>query len=159
MNLLLEKIKRVIPAANQRAHGFSDVERIASREKISIIVADYRPDILGYYATRRSKRSLEKFMMINARINSEPEKTFVGLHELGHHFLHAPITWRQPLRCIRSSSLTQSKYDKEADAFALIAMVPLWLLLEMQDTNFANIDPALVPFLIKRQKLWELHGV
>lgn len=159
MNLLLDKIKRVIPGANKRAHDFADVERIAKKERISIIVADYRPDILGYYTVRRVKRHRKQFMMINARISSEPEKTFVGLHELGHHFLHAPITWRQPLRCIRTTALTQSKYDQEADAFALIAMVPLWLLLEMQETSYASIDSDLMPYLIKRQKLWELHGI
>jgi hypothetical protein len=38
-------------------------------------------------------------------------------------------------------------------------MVPLWLLLEMQEMNYESIDPALAPFLIKRQKLWELHGI
>jgi Zn-dependent peptidase ImmA (M78 family) len=159
MNLLLEAIRRVLPTANIRAHDYRDVERIAKKERITIITASYHRDILGYYTTRRTRKQTKKFMMINSAIDTEAEKTFTGFHELGHHFLHAPLNWRQPLHCIRNVKVTQSKYDREADAFALIAMVPQWLLFELRDAGCSNITAELAPFLVKRQKLWELHGI
>lgn len=160
MNLLLDSIRRVLPKANRKAHDFDDVKQIARRERITLITgAAYRSDILGYYTTRKTANRIKKFIMINALLTSEAEKTFVGLHELAHHFLHAPIHWRQPLHCIRNNKKTQSKYDSEADAFALIAMIPLWLLIEMRETHYASIRPELEPFLTKRQKIWELHGI
>jgi Zn-dependent peptidase ImmA (M78 family) len=159
MNLLLDTIKSILPAANRKAHDFADVERLAKREKISIVLANYRPDILGYYTTRRNGSRLERFIMINSLLKNEPEKTFVGLHELGHHFLHAPISWRAPFYCRSTCELSKSKFDCEADAFALIAMIPTWLLIEMHDACFASLDPAMVPFLTRRQKLFETYWV
>lgn len=159
MNLLLNAIERVLPKVNKKAHDFSDVEKIAKRERIKLIITDYPPDILGYYATRSTPKRLKKFIMINARLTSEPERAFVGLHELAHHFFHTPISWRVPFYCRRACELTRSKFDCEADAFALIAMIPEWLLIELSETSFTSIDPALVPFLVRRQKLWETHRI
>lgn len=159
MNLLLDAIVRHLPKANKKAHDFSDVESIARKEHIALIVTEYRPDILGYYTTRRSSSKTKKFLMINALLRSEADRAFVGLHELGHHFLHAPISWRVPFYCRRICEATRSKYDSEADAFALIAMVPQQLLFEMQEASVSNIPPEMLPFLVRRQKLWELHGI
>ena len=158
MNLLLETIKRVLPDANKKAHDFDYAMRIARRERISIIIANYRSDVLGYYTTRRTKKRVRRFMMINANLN-EIDRTYTAHHELGHHFLHAPISWRMPFYCRRNLEITKSKFDCEADAFALIAMIPQWLLEECSLMSFSELDQRLVPYLKRRWTLWKEHAI
>jgi hypothetical protein len=84
-------------------------------------------------------------------------RTFIGLHELAHYFLHSPTSPKQWFYCRRIAERTRSKHDCEADAFALIAMLPYWMMMELNSDQ--DLHPALVDLCIRRKKLWEKHGI
>jgi Zn-dependent peptidase ImmA (M78 family) len=151
-------MKRAFPHLNSQPYTFEDVERITRRERIKLTICDYNPDILGYFCTRKTAQRVKKFIVINSRLDTIG-RTFIGLHELAHYFLHAPTSPRQWFYCRRIAERTRSKHDCEADAFALIAMLPYWMMIELSSTGYQDLHPALVDLCVRRQKLWEKHGV
>lgn len=158
MKLLLETMTRHFPRLNHKAYVWDDVEKIAKRHRINITIASYDPEILGYYCTRRTAKRIKKFIMVNSLLGIT-DRTFIGLHELGHFFLHVPVSSRQYFFCRRNAHLTESKQDCEANSFALIAMLPLWMLIEADGVNYADMDPGQVRMLHRRKQIWECWGV
>ena len=158
MNLLLETMTRHFPRLNHRAYDWEDVENVAARHRIHVTIAEYEPNILGYYCTRKTEKRVKKHIVINA-ILGPTDKTFVALHELAHYFLHVPVSSRQYFFCRKSANQIASKHDCEANAFALIAMLPLWMLIDAEGSGYAALDPGLVLLLQKRKLLWEAWGV
>ena len=159
MHITLNRMKRAFPKLNLKPYTFEDVEKIAKRERISVTVCEYSPDILGYYCTRKTSRAVKKFIVINSNLD-EVSRTFVGLHELVHHFLHAPASARQWLYCRRLAEGTAAKHDREADNMALIAMIPFWMLCEFEAVGVnPAYHPSLVELLHKRWKLWQQYSI
>jgi Zn-dependent peptidase ImmA (M78 family) len=158
MHITLNRMKQIFPKLNLISYTFADVERIAKRERINITICRYNPDILGYYCTRRTKRGIKRFIVINS-ILDETARTFVALHEIAHHFLHEPVSSRQWYYCRRNAERTNSKHDCEADSFALIAMIPASLLLELETMDASEIHPALAELCLKRKELRILKGI
>ena len=158
MNLLFPAMKKHFPKLNTKAYDFSDVELIAKRERIKLEICRYDPDILGYYCIRRTPKRKKKFIVIN-EILDQTNRTFVGLHELGHHFLHAPVTNLQWFYCRRNAKHLVDKHDCEADNLALLAMIPFWMLCEFEGSNHENVQPEFLPLFLKRKKLWEQWAI
>ena len=158
MNLLLETMTRHFPRLNHRAYGWEDIEQIAARHHIHVTIAEYEPNILGYYCTRKTAKRVKKHIVINAILGAA-DRTFTGLHELAHYFLHVPVSSREFFFCKRNAKQIISKHDCEANAFALIAMIPLWMLIDAEGAGYQDLDPGLVTFLKKRRAIWEEWGV
>lgn len=159
MHITLTSMKRAFPKLNRKPYTFSDVQHIASRERITVTICDYNPDILGYYCTRKTGRITKKFIVINSKLD-EVGRTFVGLHELVHHFLHSPASARQWLYCRRLAEGTAAKHDCEADNVALIAMIPFWMLCEFEAAGVnPAYHPSLVDLLHKRWKIWQQYSI
>lgn len=158
MELLLRTVEKQLPKFNVKAHTWEDVEKICRQRHVNLKVCEYGPDILGYFCIRRTAKRVKKFIVINS-ILDEINRTFTGLHELGHYFLHEPVWAGHWFYCSRNARFIQSKHDAEADAFALIAMVPLWMLMDLMAVNFSEIRPELLPLLKRRQILFEEHAV
>jgi uncharacterized protein DUF955 len=161
MHILIDRMKRAaFPKLNQKAYNFSDVERIAKRNRIHLTVCDYNPDILGYFCTRKTPKRTKKYIVINSMLG-EIGRTFIGLHELGHYFLHVPVSTRQWFYCRRMAENTRSKHDCEADSFALIAMIPAWMMIDMDASNYesALYHPALMDLCRRRKALWEKYAI
>jgi len=154
MHILLNRMKRPFPQLNFQPYTFEDVKRIAEKERINLTICDYDDDVLGYYCTRKTEKQTKKFIVINQKLD-EINRTFVGLHELAHHFLHIPASARQWLYCSRNANRIHAKNDCEANSFALIAMIPLWMMIDLDATGYQDIDPVLMKFCIQRKKLWE----
>lgn len=151
-------MKRAFPKLNLKAYTYEDVERIATKNRIKITICDYSPDILGYYCVRKTAKRTKRFIVLNSSLD-EIGRTFIGLHELAHYFLHVPTSPRQWFYCRRNAIRTHSKHDCEADAFALIAMIPIWMMIDLEASSAEDIHPALAELLIKRKALWEKHGI
>lgn len=158
MDFLLHRMQKSFPKLNLKAHTFEDVEAAAKKEHINLTVCEYDPEILGYYCTRKTPQRTKKFIVINSLLGAT-DRTFVGLHELGHYFLHVPVAARDYFYCRRNARLTEAKHDAEANAFALIAMIPLWMLIDHEATEFADLNPGFVQLLIKRKRLFEQYEI
>lgn len=158
MHILLTSMKRPFPKLNLKAYTFDDVERIARREHINLTVCDYNPDILGYFCTRKTEKQTKKFIVINSGLDTIG-RTFIGLHELAHYFLHVPTSPKQWFYCRRNAERTRSKHDCEANAFALIAMIPIWMMIDLDATGYQDIHPALVDLCVRRKQLWERYEI
>lgn len=158
MHFLLTTMKRRFPLLNQKQYCFEDVERVARREHIHIEVCDYDRDILGYYCTRKTPQRVKKYIILNEGLDLIT-KTFVSLHELAHHFAHIPPTATNWHYCRRTAKLSDSKNDCEADAFALIAMVPLPMLFELSRWSHEELSPQIIELCLRRKALYEQFEV
>lgn len=118
MNLAFRKLKGALPGLNKRPFTLADFYRICRREKIKVHEIPLR--VPGFYMVNRGHAHL----YLNSALRGVAF-LLAALHELGHHFLHAPPTrtvayfYRLP---------PNSKKELEAQAFALIALIPDWLL-------------------------------
>jgi Zn-dependent peptidase ImmA (M78 family) len=157
MDFLIEAMSRPFPKLNTKAHDFEDVQRITRKEHINLTITEYEPNILGYFCTRKTPKRTKRYIVINSLLD-DVDRTFIGLHELGHFYLHVPVSSRQYFYCKANAKRTQSKHDAEANAFALIAMIPLWMLIDLETVNFEDIDPKLIPYLKKRAHFYEQYG-
>ncbi|MBK8810689.1 MAG: ImmA/IrrE family metallo-endopeptidase [Acidobacteria bacterium] len=97
---------------------------------VRVIEADIRSK--GEYAIFRD----QAFIVVRRGL-SGPMRLWVGLHELGHHLLHAPVTHR-------FSRGTARRMDREANFFAAIAMIPTNLV----ESSLSEFDVTLPTGLI-----------
>lgn len=158
MELLLSAAEKHLAGFNRKAHSWEDIEKICKTKHVNLKVCEYGPDVLGYFCIRRTPRRTKRFIVVNSRLD-EIDRVFTGLHELGHFFLHEPVSAGHWFYCSRNAKLIQRKHDAEADFFALIAMIPLWMLIDLHAVNFVDIDPRLVPYLKKRLLIYHEFGV
>lgn len=158
MHFLLTTMKKRFPFLNHKPYCFEDVERVARREHIRIEICNYDRDILGYYCTRKTLKRVKKYIILNEGLDLIT-KTFVSLHELAHHFAHTPPTATNWHYCRRTAKLSDRKNDCEADAFALIAMIPLPLLWEMGELPAEELSPQITELCLRRKALFEQYEV
>lgn len=158
MELLISTMRIPFPQLNLRPHGIDDVRKAAKQEKIILKLARYPQGELGYYCIDKLKEKPTKHIIINQSLGPVM-RDFVSLHEIGHHFLHVPISSQEWFYCKKESKFRSNKFDCEADNFALIAMIPLPLLMELQAVNFDQINPELLPFCIRRLRIWEMFRI
>lgn len=79
------------------------------------------------------------------------KRLFAMYHELAHHLLHGGD---EP--CVAFMGLSDSKYESEADAFALVALMPKAQLAEIEifeDSRFAR------KLWRERQKILFYYGI
>lgn len=157
MNAAYSKLKKTFKKLNQREYTFDDFERIAKRQRIKIATYSMSENVRGYYSTDLRKVYRKKCIVFNDCL-SKYERLYVAFHELAHHFLHVTLSTKQTYFC-RAFELTEIKQDLEADALALIMMIPQKLLFEMAATNFEDVNPFFANLLIRRQAIYENFGV
>jgi Zn-dependent peptidase ImmA (M78 family) len=118
MNLAFRKLRRVVPDLNKRSFTLTDFYRICLREKVKVHEMPLR--VPGFYMTDRGKAHI----YLNSSLRGV-EFLLAALHELGHHFLHAP-----PMKTVAYFYRLppNSKKELEAQAFALVALIPDSLL-------------------------------
>jgi Zn-dependent peptidase ImmA (M78 family) len=104
---------------NKRAFTEEDVLRICRRERIELV--DYPTSgSLGFYMTCRGRH----FITVDSRLRGV-RRLYVLLHELAHHFLHAPPgAYAAHFFRLRPDS----KQEYEAEVFAAVALLPEPLL-------------------------------
>lgn len=158
MELLLQAIKKHLPGLNKVPYTFETVETICKRSHINLKICEYGPDILGYFCTRKTRKGVKKFIVINALLD-DIDRTFIGIHEMVHAFLHVQISTREYLYFKRSAQCKNCKHDAEANLIAHIALIPLSLLLDLHGVAFSEIDPRLMPYLKRRQQIYEMYGI
>ena len=120
MQILAHKIKKLAIGWNERP--FDEADFIAICRKFSITVTEMPLTMGGFYYRVRGR----DFIALDSRLRG-PKRLFVMFHELGHFLLHVP-----------DSGATanfhgvgrRTRKEKEADLFALCALMPKRLLIE-----------------------------
>jgi Zn-dependent peptidase ImmA (M78 family) len=121
MNLSLTKLFRCVPELNKRPLTDADLYRICRREKVKLHNIPLR--VPGFYMVIRGKPHI----YVNGSLRGVAW-LLAAFHELGHHLLHAPphstVAYFYKLK-------PNTKEENEAEAFALIALIPESLLLKL----------------------------
>lgn len=120
--VLASILKKKIPYWNEIPFTEDLFYQACKETAVAVIDADIRSK--GEYAILRSK----SFIVLRHGLTG-PLRLWVGLHELGHHLLHAPVTHRFSRGTVR-------RMDREANFFAAIAMIPSRLV----ERSVTNVD-------------------
>lgn len=140
MKQLLMRLER--HGIGTRAITEDDCFRIAEAEGIEIVWSDKKYSfyfhVLGHHCIVLPKRKRGLRLL------------FDFLHELGHHFVHAGD------EIAASFAIGHSKDEFEADAIALIAMIPKGKILEMAEMDGTRFGDKLWR---DRVRLYFLYGV
>lgn len=156
MHFAFSRMKKQFKKLNEKEYNFEDFQKIAKRQRIYVATYTMHDNVRGYYSNEIRKVYRKKYIVFNERL-SEFEHLYVAYHELAHHFLHASNTSKQTYFC-RLSELSESKYDAEADAIALIMLIPKKLLLDLHETSFEHINPFFQKLLVRRKAIYDLSG-
>lgn len=147
MNLLLAKFKPL--GWNRRALTEADFHRICRRERIS--VAEMPLPVPGYYMVCRGK----SFIVIDARQRGV-HWLYTAFHELAHHFLHVPDPNATAIYFRRAP---QSKAEFEAEAFAVVALIPEPLLRELLTLPVEEMNGFTRDMLEFRLQVLDIYGI
>jgi len=133
MQLLLERIDRLRIGWNERPLSQLDADELCRRLSVSL---DERPLTVDGFYYRLFDRD---FIAVNSRLPPH-KKLLVVFHELAHCMFHAPVSG--PAAGFHHVGRSTRK-EREADIFALCAMVPKpWLknrtLAELLDDGFSR---------------------
>jgi len=149
MNFSLEKFTSLDIGWNERPLNDADFYRLCRRFKITVEELPLRVE--GFYYCVLGRH----FIAVDSRL-PDRKKIFVMFHELAHYLLHAPnhnetASYHGVGRATRK--------ELEADAFALVALIPQnWLLTRTADAMIA--DDGISPEILRQRfQLFETHGV
>lgn len=144
MKYSLEKLKKY--GFNERQLSADDFYNICEVENITIIEMETST---SFYMTANNK----SFIILKKNLRGL-RRNFTQFHELAHHFLHGG-------RGITGAfyfGLLDNTQELEADALALIALIPL---PELKSYEFLEDHPNryAVKLFRERQRLYFLYGV
>lgn len=145
----LEKFTKLRIGWNDRPLTEADFHRLCRRFKITIEELPLR--VSGFYYCVSGRH----FIAIDSKLPTR-QKLFVMFHELAHYLMHAPD---QNATASYHGVGRQTRKEREADAFALIALIPkIWLETRSPDEMIR--DEGVTPDeLASRYALFESHGV
>lgn len=157
MHLLFIAMLGLLPKLNRHAYTFDDFERIAKRQRIRIAVTEYDQEIKGYYCVERRGSRRIPYIVINRHLD-DIQRTLTAFHELTHHALHVPVSAQHWYYCRRTAIAADRRQEYEADTIALIALLPLPLLLELADEDAAQLPPDMAELCRRRQQIFQRYG-
>ncbi len=158
MNLLFIAMLSALPKLNSRPMTYEDFEKAARRERVRVTLCNYSPEINGYYCVQRKGSRRIPHIVINSRLD-DLRRTFTGFHELAHHFLHVPVSAQHWYYCRRTAKVTDRKQECEANAVALMAIIPKKLMLELYEDGIDHVDPDLAELCRQRWEVYQQYGV
>ena len=120
MQLLAHKIKKLSLGWNERRFTERDFNAICRR--FSITVTEMPLTTGGFYYRVKGR----DFIAIDSRLQGA-KRLFVMFHELGHFLLHVPDTGAT---ANFHGVGRRTRKEKEADIFALCALIPKALLIQ-----------------------------
>lgn len=149
MNLILTRLFKSIPHLNRRQLTETDFYRLCRKERVNLREMPLRESIYGYYTNARGKA----YIVIN---RSLPQLRWleVAFHELGHHYLHAPV----PQSVFFDSQNLSHRQELEAQTLALLALIPKTTLEGIENDPDLIFDYPL-HLVEERIKLFRDFGV
>lgn len=149
MNLTLTRLLKSIPHLNRRALTEADFHKLCRRERITLVEMPLKSHLYGYYTNFMGKAVI----VINR--NLPPMRWLeVAYHELGHHYLHAPV----PKSVFFNSQNLTHRQETEAQTLALLALIPQPILKELESDADVIFDYPL-HLIEERIKLFQNHHI
>lgn len=123
MNLILSRLLKSIPHLNARELTERDFHKLCRTERVMLAEMPLKPHLYGYYTNVKGKGAI----ILNRNL---PKTRWleVAFHELGHHYLHAPV----PKSVFFDSQNLTHRQELEAQTLALLALLPLPVLKEIE---------------------------
>lgn len=150
MQLSTDRIREFFPDFNLRAHDEKDFWRAA--QDLKVVVQETPLIIEGYYEYKKKQH----YILINSNLNHF-DWLLTAFHELTHRILDVPYK-KSTLLLKRDLEKIKQKQERRAEDIALMFVIPLKMLLELQDTPFEELNPSLQKYLIQRQNVYERHS-
>ncbi len=148
MRFIREKLSRLNIGWNERVLTESDFHRLCRRFRIRVEEMPLGPGGFYYRVLGRD------YIAIDSRLTG-PRKLAVQFHELAHFLLHTP---ESGTTANFHRTGTRTRKEREADAFALCAIMPLSLLHARTPAEL--IDDGLPPDLITdRLTIYGRYGI
>jgi Zn-dependent peptidase ImmA (M78 family) len=148
MFFLARKFKKI--RLNRHVFSESDARRICEESDVEIKEIEMEQE--GFYLKVQGKATI----YINQDLRSI-RWLYVVLHELAHHLLHASNYQNAAYFFLAAQD---SKQHHEAEAFALLAMLPEPLLRRLLAGDLLNeLDDFPRQLIEKRLRLLDLYGV
>jgi len=149
MRFSLDKFSNLKIGWNERPLTEADFYRLCRKFKITC--EEIPLSVSGFYYCVMGRH----FIAIDSKLGQR-KKLFVMFHEFAHYPMHAPNTNET---ASYHGLRPQSRKEREADIFALVAIIPRrWLESRTADELIA--DEGVSPDeLRKRFELFEMHGV
>lgn len=149
MNLTLTRLLKSIPQLNRRALTEADFYKLCLKERICVREMPLKENIYGYYTNLKGRA----YIIINRNL---PKLRWleVAFHELGHHYLHAPV----PQSVFFNSQHLSHKQELEAQTLALLALIPQSTLKELETDEDLIFDYPL-HLIEERIKLFRLYHI
>lgn len=134
---------------NERPLNEADFYLLCRRYKITVQELPLRVSGFYYSVMRRH------FIAIDSKLPPR-KKLFVMFHELAHYLMHAP---NHNETASYHGIGGQTRKEREADAFALIALIPKYWLETRSPDELIRDEGVTVEELAVRYALFETHGV
>lgn len=115
MNLILSRLLKSIPHLNSRELTEDDFHKLCRKERVVLAEMPLKPHLYGYYTNMKGKA-----VIILNRNLPKTRWLEVAFHELGHHYLHAPV----PKSVFFDSQNLTQRQELEAQTLALLALLP-----------------------------------
>ncbi len=148
MHFIVQKFKKL--KLNRRVFSLDDVYRIC--EELSVKIEESEIEQEGFYLKIQGNATI----YVNNNLRGL-RWLYVVLHELAHHLLHASNYQNAAFFCLDRQD---SKQHHEADAFALLAMLPEPFLRRLLAGDLLNeLEDYPKELVIKRLRLLDLYGV
>lgn len=148
MHFIVQKFKKL--KLNRRVFTQDDVYRICEELTVQIEEAEIEQE--GFYLKVQGNATI----YVNNNLRGL-RWLYVALHELAHHLLHASNYQNAAFFCLARQD---SKQHHEADAFALLAMLPEPFLRRLLAGDLLNeLEDYPKELVIKRLRLLDLYGV
>ena len=149
MRFSLDKFAKLKIGWNQRPLTEADFYRLCRRYKITVEELPLR--VGGFYYCVMGRH----FIAIDSKL-PERRKLFVMFHELAHYLMHAP---NHNETASYHGVGRPTRKEREADMFALIALIPRHLLEQHSPDELIRDEGITSDELAARYALFETHGV
>jgi Zn-dependent peptidase ImmA (M78 family) len=147
MKFILDKLSRLNIGWNERVLTERDFERLCRRFRIRVDEMPLRPGGFYYRLLGRD------YIAIDSRLTGIRKLT-VQFHELAHFLLHTPESGT----AANFHGLTRTRQEREADAFALCAVMPLNLIHERSAAELID-DGIPADLVADRLELFQRQGI
>lgn len=150
MKLLLASLRRHFPDVNRRPVTVEDFEAFCRRRRITVHSIPLR--VPGFFMVTRGQPHL----YVNSALRGVAW-LHAALHELAHYLLHTPpyetVAYFYRLK-------PHTREEVEADAFAILALIPQSLLKRLAESEEYAEDHGLPSELLKeRAELFARYGI
>lgn len=150
MKSFLQKIEKLDFGWNKRSLTQEDFYDLCRRLKIKVEELPLLT-VDGAYSCDKKKH----FIAVNSRLPLM-RQTFVMFHEFGHYLMHLPSTGPIDRQC-SAPTKRRSREEREADAFAYCAVLPLSLMSSRPDEEIADLFGN--TFFMERLAVYERYKI